>query len=117
MRVREALRTSIHSVGLRVEAHLADNPQPFTAAPYPRLSKFRAWQQPIQSPAFLQFVGDFSQFLSHRWVSEMDGLQGLRSLLTRVQDLLSDNCVARDEHSGQFVLEAKARYARLFRTV
>jgi DNA helicase-4 len=47
----------------------------------------------------------------------MDGLQGLRPLLTRAQDLLSDNCIARHEHNRQFVLEAKARYARFFETV
>jgi DNA helicase-4 len=117
MRVREALGASIHSVGLRVEAHLADNLQPFTPGAYSRLSQFRAWQQTIQSPAFFQSVGDLSQLLSHRWASEMDGLQGLRPLLTRAQDLLSDNCIARHEHNCQFVLEAKVRYARFFETV
>jgi UvrD/REP helicase N-terminal domain len=116
-RVREALRASIHSVGLRVEAHLADNPQPFTPAAYSRLSHFRYWQQTIRSPAFVQSVGDLSQLLSHRWAPETDGFDGRVLLLTRVQDLLSDNCVARSEHNCQFVLEAKARYARFFETV
>jgi hypothetical protein len=117
MRVREALGASIHRVGLRVEAHLADNPQPFTAGAYSRLSEFGVWQQTIRFPTFFQSVGDLSQLLSHRWASETDGLQGLRLLLTRVQDLLSYNCIARDEHNREFVLEAKVRYARFFETV
>src|SRR5581483_2294232 len=103
LRVREALRASIRSVGLRVEAYLADNPQPFAPGAYSRLSHFRYWQQTIRSPAFVQSVSELSQLLSHRWAPETDGLEGRVSLLTRVQDLLSDNCIARTEHNRQFV--------------
>jgi UvrD/REP helicase N-terminal domain len=117
MAVREELRASIRNVGLRVETHLADNPQPFTPGAYSRLSHFRYWQQTIRSPEFVQSVGDLSQLLSHRWAPETAGFKGWTSLLTRVQDLLSDDCTARDEYNRQFVLEAKARYARFFETV
>ncbi len=117
MRVREALRASIRSIGLRVEAHLAYNRQPFTAGVYSRLSHFRDWQRTIGSQAFGQSVGELSQLLSYRWAPETDAFHGQMSLLRRVQDLLSDNCLTRDEHNRQFVLEAKARYARFFETV